>query len=105
MNTLDKSSSEYIGLVTQSIETGKAISPELENKYNALISLLNQSLDNLITDVQKDDIGNKMGLLQTRLLLEFKDIVECIHRLPMLYQELDALPPLTEKPTQPLSQS
>jgi len=97
MNTLEKSTSEYIGLVTQSIETGKAITPELEGKYNALISLLNQSLDNLIVDVQKDDIGNRMGLLQTRLLLEFKDIVECIHRLPLLYQELDALPPI-EKP-------
>ena len=105
MNTLDKSSSEYIGLVTQSIETGKAISPELENKYNALISLLNQSLDNLITDVQKDDIGNKMGLLQTRLLLEFKDIIEGIHRLPMLYQELDALPAPAEKSGTPPSQS
>jgi phosphate/sulfate permease len=105
MNTLEKSTSEYIGLVTQSIETGKAITPELEGKYNALILLLNQSLDNLIMDVQKDDIGNRMGLLQTRLLLEFKDIIECIHRLPVLYQELDALPPLSEKPTTPSGQS
>jgi len=96
MITLEKSTSEYINLVTQSIETGKAITPELEVKYNALISLLNQSLDNLISDVQKDDIGNRMGLLQTRLLLEFKDIIECVHRIPLLYQELEALP--GEKP-------
>jgi phosphate/sulfate permease len=96
MITLEKSTSEYINLVTQSIETGKAITPELEVKYNALISLLNQSLDNLISDVQKDDIGNRMGLLQTRFLLEFKDIIECVHRIPLLYQELEALP--GEKP-------
>ncbi len=105
MNMLEKSTHEYIGLVIQYIETGRAISPELEGKYHALISLLNQSLDNLITDVQKDDIGNRMGLLQTRLLLEFKDIAECVHRLPMLYQELDALPPLTETSTTPPVQS
>lgn len=92
MITLEKSTTDYINLVTQSIETGKAITPELEGKYNALISLLNQSLDNLITDVQKDDIGNRMGLLQTRLLLEFKDIIECVHRIPVLYQELEAMP-------------
>ncbi len=105
MNAIEKSTGEYIGLISQYIETGKAITPELEGKYNALISLLNQSLDNLIIDVQKDDIGNRMGLLQTRLLLEFKDIIECIHRLPTLYQELDALPALTEKPNLPPSQS
>jgi phosphate/sulfate permease len=99
MNTMEKSTHEYIGLVTQSIETGRAITPELEGKYKGLISFLNQSLDNLIMDVQKDDIGNRMGLLQTRLLLEFKDIIECVHQLPVLYQELDALPTPTEKPT------
>lgn len=92
MITLEKSTTDYINLITQSIETGKAITPELEGKYNALISLLNQSLDNLIIDVQKDDIGNRMGLLQTRLLLEFKDIIECVHRIPVLYQELEAMP-------------
>jgi hypothetical protein len=96
VSIIEKSSSEYIGLVAQSIETGKQVSPDLEGKYNTLISLLNQSLDNLIIDVQKDEIGNRMGLLQTRLLLEFKDIVECVHSFPPLYQELDALPP--EKP-------
>ncbi len=92
MITLEKSTTDYINLVTQSIETSRAITPELEGKYNALILLLNQSLDNLIIDVQKDDIGNRMGLLQTRLLLEFKDIIECVHRIPVLYQELEAMP-------------
>ena len=96
MITLEKTLHEYLGLVSQSIETGKQPLTELDNKYHTLISLLNQSLDNLIIDVQKDDIGNRMGLLQTRLLLEFKDLIECIHQLPKLYQELDALPP--EKP-------
>jgi hypothetical protein len=93
MNTLEKSVNEYIGLVILTIETGKNTNQELENKYQSLISMLNQSLDNLITDVQKDEIGNRMGLLQTRLLLEFKDIIECVHKLPALYQELDSMPP------------
>jgi len=93
MITLEKLSSDYIGSVAQYIETGRAVNTELENKYNTLIELLNQSLDNLIIDVQKDEIGNRMGLLQTRLLLEFKDIIECVHHLPALYQELDSFPP------------
>jgi len=92
MTTLEKSLSDYLVSVTQCIETAKRVTPELENKYHALTILLNQSLDNLIIDVQKDEIGNRMGLLQTRLLLEFKDIIECIHRLPALYQELETLP-------------
>lgn len=96
MITLEKALHEYLGVVSQSIETGKQPLTEVDNKYHTLISLLNQSLDNLIIDVQKDDIGNRMGLLQTRLLLEFKDLIECVHQLPKLYQELDALPP--EKP-------
>jgi hypothetical protein len=96
MITLEKMTIEYIGSVTQFIETGKGSSPDLEHKYHTMIELLNQSLDNLVIDVQKDDIGNRMGLLQTRLLLEFKDIIDCIHRLPALYMELDTLPP--EKP-------
>jgi len=96
MNTVEKSLSDYVVSVTQYIETGKFVTPEVENKYQSISALLNQSLDNLIIDVQKDEIGNRMGLLQTRLLLEFKDIVECIHRLPALYQELETLP--IEKP-------
>jgi phosphate/sulfate permease len=92
MITLEKSTAEYINLVSQFIETGKTINPELEGKYTTLISMLNQSLDALIIDVQKDEIGNRMGLLQTRLLLEFKDIIECLHKLPELYQELETMP-------------
>ncbi len=92
MNTIEKSAGEFIGHAIQLIEVGKPITAEHEVKYNTLISLLNNSLDNLVMDVQKDEIGNRMGLLQTRLLLEFKDIIECVHDLPQLYQELDALP-------------
>jgi len=92
MNTLEKSINEYIASVTQVIEAGRPVTPELENRYNTLVSLLNQSLDNLIMDVQKDEIGNRMGLLQTRLLLEFKDIIEGVHRLPQLYHDLEFIP-------------
>ncbi len=89
MVELEKLIGEYIGLVIQSTETSKPRTDELNEKHATLISLLNRSLDNLIIDVQKDEIGNRMGLLQTRLLLELKDIVSSVHSINGMYLELD----------------
>jgi len=87
---LEKLVSEYIIINIQIIETNKPRTAEAHEKFNSLNALLNRSLDNLIIDVQKDDIGNRMGLLQTKLLLELKDIIESVQTINSLYQDLDS---------------
>jgi len=87
---LEKLVSEYINIIIQIIETNKLRTAEADEKFNSLNTLLNRSLDNLIIDVQKDDIGNRMGLLQTKLLLELKDIIDGVKTINSLYQDLDS---------------
>ncbi|MEQ9414193.1 MAG: hypothetical protein RIF39_10200, partial [Cyclobacteriaceae bacterium] len=60
---------------------------ELENQKNKLLSTINKKLDVMIVDIQGDDLGNRMAFLQTRILLETKDIVAVVHRMYQLYYE------------------
>ncbi len=59
----------------------------LENQKNRLLLTINKKLDEMIVDIQADDLGNRMALLQTRILLETKDIVAVVHRMYHLYYE------------------
>lgn len=60
---------------------------QLEEQKEKILSFINKKLDEHIVDIQKDDLGNRMALLQTRLLLEIKDIVSVTHKIYMLYYE------------------
>lgn len=60
---------------------------DLENQKNKLLLTINKKLDAMITDIQSDDLGNRMAFLQTRILLETKDIVAVVHRMYQLYYE------------------
>ncbi len=90
LTELEKMVSEYININIQIIETNKPRTAEADEKFNSLNALLNRSLDNLIIDVQKDEIGNRMGLLQTKLLLELKDIIDSVKIINSLYQDLES---------------
>ncbi|MBX2896036.1 MAG: inorganic phosphate transporter [Cyclobacteriaceae bacterium] len=46
---------------------------------------INKKLDELVTDIQNDDIGNRMGLLQTRILLELRDVIDAVLSLQKAY--------------------
>jgi len=50
-------------------------------------------MDELIKDIQKNDVGNRLGLLQTRLFLEIKDIISIAHRIYVLYYDFSNQPP------------
>ncbi|MEP2671645.1 MAG: inorganic phosphate transporter [Cyclobacteriaceae bacterium] len=60
---------------------------DLENQKNKLLLTINKKLDAMIVDIQGDDLGNRMAFLQTRILLETKDIVAVVHRMYQLYYE------------------
>jgi len=46
---------------------------------------INKKLDELVVDIQNDEIGNRMGLLQTRLLLEMRDLIDAVLSLQKAY--------------------
>jgi phosphate/sulfate permease len=87
--TLERKLGDYANRIAEHIATGKGRSAALEEEQKMLIELLNKSLDALVTDIQKDDIGNRMGLLQTRLLLELRDIVVELGELHAIYDDDD----------------
>jgi hypothetical protein len=60
---------------------------QTEEKKIKIQSTINDVLDTQIIAIQKGDLGSRMGLLQTRLLIELRDIVVAIHNIGGLYQE------------------
>jgi len=60
---------------------------ELEIQKDKLLLTIYKKLDIMVIDIQNDDLGNRMAFLQTRILLETKDIVAVVHRMYMLYYE------------------
>lgn len=60
--------------------------PLKENKEK-LLAFINEKLDEHIIDIQKDELGNRMALLQTRLLLELKDIISVVYQIYLLYYD------------------
>ena len=85
LSELDKEINAYLNLVIERIETGKSNVVELKDRHTRIIASINKSLDNLVSDIQKDEIGNRQGMLMTRILLELRDIVNCGDKLHELY--------------------
>lgn len=87
-NDLIKELDTLINLSTDSIEHLKFEKHgQIEAHKNKLLLTINKKLDEMIVDIQSDDLGNRMALLQTRILLETKDIVAVVHRMYLLYYE------------------
>lgn len=90
--TLERKLGDYANRIAEHIDSGRGRSVAIEEEQKMLIKLLNKSLDDLVIDIQKDDIGNRMGLLQTRLLLELRDIVTELGELHAVYDENSSSP-------------
>jgi phosphate/sulfate permease len=93
LDEVEKELSDYIEKVTDGIQQmnfkdGKA----LEDQRTKLNDLIRNSLDQQIQKIQQDELGNRMGLLQIRLLLEAKDILAGVHQIRMLYAEFATQP-------------
>lgn len=87
MVTLERGISDYAIKISEHIATGTGVNAATQEEQNRLIQFLNKSLDELVIDIQKDDLGNRMGLLQTRVLLELRDIVVELGELHAVYDE------------------
>jgi hypothetical protein len=65
-----------------------SISKQQQPAFDEALQLqhfITKKIDELVTDIQNDDLGNKMGLLQTRLLLELRDLADAVLSLQKVY--------------------
>jgi len=81
---LDNEFSNFTKAIIKSIESTQPVSVQAESEK--LHALLSTSLDDLITDIQKDELGNRMGMLQTKVMLELRDLTETLADLNTAYR-------------------
>lgn len=84
---IDRDLTLFTNKVSENIGTTSATHSGLLDEQKRIIQYLTKTLDELVIDIQKDDVGNRMGLLQTRLLLELRDIVVELGELHAIYDE------------------
>lgn len=77
----------FTNKVSENIGTTSATHSGILEEQKRIIQHLTKTLDELVIDIQKDDVGNRMGLLQTRLLLELRDIIVELGELHAIYDE------------------
>ncbi|MBX2968525.1 MAG: inorganic phosphate transporter [Cyclobacteriaceae bacterium] len=58
---------------------------EIKDQQQKWLRQLDQFVDDQISAIQKDNVGNRIGLLQMRLLLESKDVLNAIFGMYTLY--------------------
>lgn len=93
LDEVEKELSSYIDKVVDSIQHMKFHDVKvLEDQRQKINDLIRNSLDHQIQKIQQDELGNRMGLLQIRLLLETKDILAGVHQIRLLYSEFAGQP-------------
>jgi len=93
LEEVERELSSYIDKVTDSIQQMNFKDTKaMEDQRTKLISHIQVSLDHQIQKIQQDELGNRMGLLQIRLLLEAKDILMGVHQIKLLYREFSQQP-------------
>lgn len=93
LDEVERELSSYIDKVTDSIQhmNFKDLKA-MEEQRLKLTDYIRVSLDHQIHKIQQDELGNRMGLLQIRLLLEAKDILAGVHQIKILYSEFSQQP-------------
>ncbi len=88
LNDLTKDLSLFIQITAESIEhLNFENHMQIETQKNKILHIINKKLDDQIVDIQSEELGNRIALLQTRILLETKDIVAVVHRMYLLYYD------------------
>ncbi|MBL7847370.1 MAG: inorganic phosphate transporter [Cyclobacteriaceae bacterium] len=100
INELESKISAYVDMVAQSIE-GMNFEDEkgIEEQCKKLQEFIRSSLDVQIQKIQQDELGNRMGLLQVRILLAARDIVTAVTQIRQLYREFAQPPSSPNQPT------
>ena len=87
-NVIEKKLSNYFTIVCEDIASSAFKNYAFEKEqHDALLSLISKSIDNEIKEIQKGEVGNRIGLLQMKLLLETKDLLLTVHSMYLLYHD------------------
>ncbi len=88
LQEIEKTLAEYTALVCEDIASpGFKHAQALALLEQRLSNSINQTIDEQIIALQKDTIGNRIGLLQVRIVLESKDIALTLQHLYKLYHD------------------
>ncbi len=88
MVELDSKLNSYLNKVVNAIETLHFADHDVILKEKAkLLDYLNERIDDQIKEIQKGDLSSRNGLLQVRILLETKDIVEVSGKVLSVYED------------------
>lgn len=86
MIELDKKFNSYLGKLADAIDTLQFENYEqILEEQERLVDFLNQKIDQQIVEIQAGKVNNRNGLLQTRILLESKDIAEVSAKVLSVY--------------------
>jgi hypothetical protein len=85
---IERRVSEYINLLCEAIASSDYRNEkEITERHKNAIAYLNDRIDREISVIQDGDVGNRIGLLQMRLLLETKDILVSLQEIFGLYHD------------------
>lgn len=85
---IEKELGDYLDKIAEAVsQLSFHNAAQVQERQEKLFAYINKCIDELIKDIQKDDVGNRLGLLQTRLFLEMKDIISIAHRVYVLYYD------------------
>jgi hypothetical protein len=88
MIELEQRLRRYLGKIEKAVETMDFADyqPYLDQK-RALLQFINENLDQQIAALQNGQLSSRFANLQTRILLEFKDVIAASARVLKLYHE------------------
>ncbi len=86
LSEIDKGLQNSLNEICESVGSGKYTNHEsIIGRHEKWMTVINQTIDNQIVLIQKDNIGNRLGMLQMRLLIETRDIFTTLHSIYNLY--------------------
>lgn len=85
---IDKGLQEYNTKICDGIGAGKFSNHnEINELHQKWMVYINKAIDNQIVSIQKGGVGNRIGLLQMRLLIETRDIFTTLQSMYTLYHD------------------
>lgn len=87
-NEVEASLTQYSKKITEGIATSNYKDfGSIKTLHDAINATLTKTIDEGIAQIQKGEVGNRIGMLQMKLLLETKDLVNTLQSIYALYQD------------------
>ena len=87
-NELEDSLTTYAKKITESIASSNyKEATTIQSLHDGINTTITKTIDQGIMEIQKGDVGNRIGMLQMKLLLETKDMANTLQNIYALYQD------------------